>query len=244
MPAKEYFAADGLSNSGMKDLSVSPHYYQTYKRIKKEPTPAMIFGSAMHLAILEPDRFKDMVFSHSYKTSKSNAEGQLFLHKETITEIETIASTVKNHPIANELLSNTRKEISLFWNDPDLDIMCKARIDVLSEEHDLIIDLKYCRDASIQAFSKQSANLKYHWQALWYSTGANILLEKTFNFLFICIEGAPTYSIAIYLVTPQMLEKADFPIVECKNMYAACLDSNTWPGYPEEIQELYLPAWA
>jgi hypothetical protein len=245
MPAKEYFAAEGLSNSGMKELDRSPHHYQTAKRIGKEPTTAMIEGSAKHLAILEPDRFDDMVFSHSYKTSKSNAEGQLFLHSDTIAEVKTIATTVQNHPIASGLLRDTRKEISLFWKDPDLDIMCKARIDALNPLHNLIIDIKSCKDASMAAFKKQVANLKYHWQAYWYLTGAEILFNiSTLKFVFICIEGAPTYSIAIYIATPQMLLKAEEKIIEQKNIYANCLFEDDWPGYPEEIQELYLPPWA
>ena len=244
MPSKKYFAAHGLSNSGMKDFAISPHHYKIYRRIKKDPTPSMIFGSAMHLAILEPGRFDDMIFEHGYKTSKLNDDGQIFLHRDVIVEIKKIASTIKIHPIANGLL-NGPKEISLFWKDPDLDIMCKARLDCLNLDHNLIIDLKYCRDASPKAFAKQAANLKYHWQAYWYLTVTELLLQReNMQFIFICIEGDPTYAIAIYLVTPQALLKAEDSIMEQKNIYANCLWEDTWPGYPEEIQELYLPAWA
>jgi hypothetical protein len=205
----------------------------------------MIFGSAIHLAILEPDKFKEMIFSHSYKTPKFNAEGQIFLHRDTIAEIEIIASTVKKHPIASELLNNTRKEISLFWKDSDIDIMCKARIDAYNERHNLIIDLKYCKDASMKGFSRQAAQLKYHWQPYWYLTGAELLFQRPgMQFIFICIEGEPTYSVALYLVTPQVLLKAEESILEQKNIYANCLWEDTWPGYPEEIQELHLPSWA
>lgn len=63
MPAEEYFAASGLSNSGMKDLAVSPlrywHLHINPDRPADEPTPAMQFGSAVHCAVLEPDAFLD-----------------------------------------------------------------------------------------------------------------------------------------------------------------------------------------
>ena len=186
MPSKQYFSAQGLSNSGLKDLSISPHHYKSYKRVKKEPTSSMIFGSAMHLIILESNRFDDMVFEHSYKTSKMNAEGQIFLHRDIIAELKNISSMVKNDPIMSGLLNDTRKEVSLFWKDTDLDIMCKARLDALNLEHNLIIDLKYCRDASYKGFSKQAGNLKYHWQAYWYLRGATQVLKRNLDFVFIC----------------------------------------------------------
>ena len=56
-----YFAAPGLSNSGLKELAVSPmrywHRFLNPLRPADEPTPAMQFGSALHCAILEPDEF-------------------------------------------------------------------------------------------------------------------------------------------------------------------------------------------
>lgn len=61
MASGEYFAAPGLSCSGMKDLAISPLRYW-YRRVNpdaplEEPTPEMRFGSALHCAILEPSEF-------------------------------------------------------------------------------------------------------------------------------------------------------------------------------------------
>lgn len=243
MPAKNYFAAEGLNKSSMMDLIKSPHHYKTAKRIKKEPTSSMIFGSAMHLAILEPEKYDELVLTHSYKTSKINKDGQIFLHPDIKNQVDTIVGAVNIHPIASKLTEGN-KEVSLFWKDLDFDFICKARPDIINKDLDLIIDLKYCRDASYKEFAKQAANLKYHWQAKWYLTGAEILFNKKFNFIFICIEGDPTYSIAIYLVTNQMLDKASYEIDACRNIYLNCLTADEWPGYPEKLQELYLPNWA
>lgn len=61
-PEQDYFSAPGLSNSGMADLAVSPLRYW-YKWVRpdrepEEPTPFMVFGSALHCAVLEPDQFE------------------------------------------------------------------------------------------------------------------------------------------------------------------------------------------
>jgi hypothetical protein len=57
----DYFAAPGLSYSGMKDLAVSTlrfwHLHLNPERPPEDPTPAMHFGSALHCAVLEPGEF-------------------------------------------------------------------------------------------------------------------------------------------------------------------------------------------
>lgn len=62
MSAEEYFAAPGLSHSGMKDLAVSPLRYWfkwlSPDRPIDEPTAAMQFGSALHCAVLESAEFE------------------------------------------------------------------------------------------------------------------------------------------------------------------------------------------
>lgn len=62
MTAEEYFAAPGLSNSGMRDLAVSPyrfwHLHLNPERPVIEPTAEQLLGSAVHAAILEPDEFE------------------------------------------------------------------------------------------------------------------------------------------------------------------------------------------
>jgi hypothetical protein len=58
---EEHHAMPGLSASGMKDLAVSPLRYW-YLHVNPEapvvePSPEMIFGSALHCAVLELDQF-------------------------------------------------------------------------------------------------------------------------------------------------------------------------------------------
>jgi hypothetical protein len=61
MPEADYFAIPALSFSTMKRLQVSPlncwHHHLNPDREEPKETPAMRFGSALHTAILEPDKF-------------------------------------------------------------------------------------------------------------------------------------------------------------------------------------------
>jgi len=62
MTDSEYFSRAGLSNSSMKDLAVSPfrfwHLHINPNRPEKRETPEMKFGSALHCAVLEPEKYE------------------------------------------------------------------------------------------------------------------------------------------------------------------------------------------
>ena len=59
--AEDYYSIRALSNSGMKDLAVSPlrywHKHVNPVREVEQPTPEMQIGSAVHCAVLEPLEF-------------------------------------------------------------------------------------------------------------------------------------------------------------------------------------------
>ena len=61
MTRAEYSATPGLSQSGLKDLAISPlrywHRWLRPDREPEEPTAAMRVGSAVHAAVLEPGEF-------------------------------------------------------------------------------------------------------------------------------------------------------------------------------------------
>jgi hypothetical protein len=62
MTEQEYHAAPGLSNSGMRDLAISPlrywHRWINPNRQPVEPSAEMQFGSALHCLVLEPGEFE------------------------------------------------------------------------------------------------------------------------------------------------------------------------------------------
>src|SRR5258708_7618822 len=62
LTADQYHAAPGLSTSGLCDLAISPlHYWfrssMNPHRPPDEPTAQMMLGTALHVAVLEPESF-------------------------------------------------------------------------------------------------------------------------------------------------------------------------------------------
>jgi hypothetical protein len=60
----QYRAAPGLCYSALKDLAISPLRFWAHwidpNREREEPTPEMQFGSAVHCAVLEPEKFDSL----------------------------------------------------------------------------------------------------------------------------------------------------------------------------------------
>ena len=57
LPNEEYHRCDGVSNSMLSDMARSPAHFQAARRRQREETPAMAIGTAIHCAVLEPERF-------------------------------------------------------------------------------------------------------------------------------------------------------------------------------------------
>ena len=124
MADREYFSAPGLSNSGMRDLAVSPYRYWWLhinpNRKPVEPTPEMEFGSALHCLILEP-----MSFGNRYccALSPEDIEGCL----RTIDDMRAWLKS-KGHTPSGKLKADIMAQVLTL--DP-----CAPVWDVIESEH-------------------------------------------------------------------------------------------------------------
>lgn len=251
---------NALSKGGLVALAKSPAHLKTYRDNPPDPTPAMIFGSQFHYAVLEPDLFdKRYVVAPSVdrRTKKGKAEWaefQLSLaenNQEVITQdsfdlIRSMRDSVFESEVAKGLLSDGLAEQSIFWNHPTWGFPCKARPDFINEQYHLLIDLKTANDASPEAFAKAAANLKYHWQGYWYLTGIKDVFDnggEYKDFIFIVVEKTPPYSVQNYILQQEHMALAREQIKPLLSRYAECFASDVWPGPPDRIQTLDLPAW-
>jgi hypothetical protein len=59
-----------------------------------------------------------------------------------------------------------------------------------------------------------------------------------------CVEDAPPYPVGLYNISENAQGLALHEIKEDMETLARCMKSGEWPGYPAEVMELDLPAWA
>jgi len=252
-----YHALKAVSPSQIKVLARSPlHYFDQFlaeDREKKEPTPAMQVGTALHTAVLEPELWDATVavpphtFDRRTKVGKELAAeferesaGKIVLTPDDADRVRRMADAVHKHPAAKFLLELPgRREPSYTWKDPATGLECKTRPDWHSEDRRLVVDVKTTRDASREEFAKSIANYDYHVQAAW-NQGA---LEAE-QFLSLAIESERPYAVAVYPASGALIAAGQRRIEAAMTLLAECWASGVWPGYGDLVQEpIDLPGW-
>lgn len=259
----DYHAGKGLGASHLRELLRSPLHYMTSINTPSKETPAMKLGTAVHCAILEPERFeieyiKAPSIDRRTKDGKAlwselEQSGRIVLSSDEYLKITQMANAVRNHEIASKLISGGAAEQSVYWNQKvsSLDvpeILCKARPDYIKplKKGYVIADIKTTQDASISEFQKKAYyQWLYHLQAAHYLRGFEAVTgEKVIAFMYIAIESEPPYAISVFKAGDDYIQAGMKKTQELYELYASCVANNNWPSYSSEIQELRLPKWA
>lgn len=274
LPAAIYHAdRDTISKHGLDKIAEAPAKYRYLLDNPEDPTPAMRWGTLVHLAVLEPDRFAEEIVvipadaperpaARSLNAKKprpevleaaewwsrfdqENAEKQIVSAVE-IEEISAIKNAVHAHPAARKAITAARSviEASIYWEAFN-GIKCRCRPDLLHPAG-IAVDLKTTEDASPRAFAKSVANFRYHVQAAFYLDGLAAVAgpSEAKGFAFVCVEKKPPYLVAVYEASPEMIAAGRRLYERDLETFAECLRTDTWPGYSEKVERLDLPAWA
>jgi len=249
MPMNEYRNIKALNKSSMVYLQRSEFHYSNSQLGQNDGkiSRAIAIGTALDMRLFEYECFKQNIKTHPFKTPKKyfidNRE-IIYLHPEDLATIETMYSSLMKHPLTSKIFESGKPQITLLWLDKYTGVPCKARIDWLCEDINLIVDLKTTKNASDINFRWDAKKYKYNWQAAFYQDGYNQLTGNLFNFNFVCIENTPPYApeqIAIYNLLQIDIDAATLEIDEIKNKYKVYLGNLYHEGYPQEITNLYLP---
>lgn len=248
MPAAEYHAHPAVSKSLLDKIALSPMHARAYlDGVRQEPTAVMEFGTALHTAALEPDRFAEeyRIFDGDRRTKAGKeayeamrASGKTIISAADFDAVTAMVANIRQHPTASTLLLDGIAEASVFWTDRLAGVDCKCRPDWLRNDG-ICVDLKTTDNASPTAFARSVVNYRYHVQAAHYMTGTDA--ER---FVFIALEKKPPYAVAVYELDVAALLEGERLRVRDLERYASCAEFNVWPGYSPQIQTLELPAWA
>jgi exodeoxyribonuclease VIII len=255
MTSAEYHAHAAISNSRLTLLAKNPAYFKFILENPSEPTRAMRDGSLIHEALLLPDDFfrNHVVMPEVDRRTKAGKElyekflieneGKAILSPEEFETINSIKRSVYTHPTAKKLLESGHAELSFFWEDEASGIECKCRPDFLRAGH-IVVDVKTTEDASFTAFQKSILNYRYHVQAAFYLDGLSVVTgDKYDTFVFVVVEKRPPYQVAVYCIDEASVEKGREVYRNNLTTLAECRRRGLWPGYPEQIQTINLPAW-
>ena len=254
---EQYHSSAGISRSGVMEFKRSPkHYWYKYLNpnyVSKPQTAAMIFGSALHCYILEPEKFKKeyaisknfdkrtTAGKQAYAQMLAESAGKMLIDQSDFEIILGMAESVNSDPQAKGLITDAQYEKSIYWTDEETGLLCKCRPDIMHEN--FIVDLKSTLDASPKAFQRSFYGYGYALQLGMIHEGIKAVTGKSiFNFIDLAVEKDAPFCPAIYPIDEYTLQfgidEFHYYLLRMKE----CFDSNQWPSYA--TQTISLPAYA
>jgi len=184
--------------------------------------------------------------------------------------LHAMRDAVLAHKAASKLLSAPGEaELSAYWREPVAEpvrgrarkILCRVRPDFWRRDG-ILVDLKstHIEGADPESFSRAVNTYRYHVQDAMYTCGAASAWAETKRgfddfappraFVFIavekdaCVVDGVAKGVAVYQLGKATVDIGRQLFREDLLRFAQCELSGRWPGYPEEIQPLELPAYA
>ena len=270
-PAWEYHAWPYCSQSRLKLLAKSPATARASMERPKDPTPQMKKGTALHCAVLEPNKFRD-TYAQPEQCSALTGKGERCRNAGAMrqagrwfcrtkghapdgtfdalqacpdyADVIGMHDALSAHPATREmLLRRTDTEISIVWDDAETGVRCKLRADFLIAPWQTIGDIKTCADASEEGFAKAIWDYRYHQQAAFYLDGTRSAGLNYERFAFACVEPEYPYLTAARAITEAVVDIGRQRNRQLLRLWARCERSGKWPGFSDEFTDVDFPAW-
>jgi hypothetical protein len=249
MPFSEYLALDAASKGKLWTLHTkTPAHCQA----EREATADMDWGTAAHVALLEPDKLASTVLrGPADRRGKKWTEfvdatpGKLVLPEPEFDRVVEMQNTVMLNPQVKALTTRAGvSEATGLWIDPDTGLLCRCRPDRYVESLSLMADLKTTNDASPDGFRRVAMRLGYDLQDVMYTEGWNRAGGgEVEDFIFIVVERDPPYAHAIYQLDEPARLRGRTIMQKALLTYQQCKAAGQWPGYPAEVSRLTFPEW-
>ena len=224
-------------------------YSLTHDLVKQ--TKAMADGTAIHAFLLERAVF-DSDFAIKPADMRLNTKegkkwaidnkNKIIIDFDLGSNLFEIEKSVLNSPAKLIYDIKGQAELSYFWDDLGL-VKGKCRPDWISDDGNIVVDIKTTTDASPKGFQKSIANWGYHLQLGWYLRGLRKLGLPAKEFIFIAIEKTPPFSVGVYRANKEMITYANDEINNLVYDIDESLKSDDFPDYTPEIMDLGLPNW-
>jgi hypothetical protein len=243
IPFDEYLTWPYLSQSTIKEGRKSmAHMRAAMECERDEPTDAMLLGSALHVAFLEPELMPDRVtrWEHrrqgaEWEAFKHDNQGKIILTDKYYAHLIGMVRSLRAHPEVKKWLARIEStEISAVGDF--FGTTCKARGDALT--NDPLIDLKTVADGDPRKVRNQAWDLGYYIQAAVHTH-----LLKRDRFILLTVESTPPYDVCPWELPPAFIDHGKDEAREICDRYRECEKAGIWPGRSQCIQKLEAPPW-
>lgn len=245
----QYQQIDAVNHSNLKNMDISPRYYKCQLN-STYSSDAMNLGTAIHTALLEPDKANFVVFDGKVKRGKAwdnfkeLNEGNIILSKGDSNKLESAQQSV----MANNMIKNIftdpdlETELTLEWTDEKTGLNCKARIDAYVDGY--MYDLKTSSALTPDAFLRNAYKYYYHTQMAFYMRGLRACGYHCNDAKIVVVQTVLPFDSYMVNLPVDTLDFADKKIDEWLDKLQECQDEDNFYGFDQEAYNFDLPAWA
>jgi len=263
-----------LSSSGAKTIiGKSPFHFWfdsplNPERPPEDDKPHLVIGKAAHDMLLLEDRWPDHyhVLPDGFNAGHTNKWGDAIVEAEAARKagktimrasdrnvVLTVASAIRRNDLACSVLSNGRPEVTLAWQDDRTGVWLRARPDWLPNsvidggKTVILSDLKFMTPTHCDpaGFSRAIASFGYHQSLAFYADGIKAIYGRApTHYLLVVVEKDAPWSVSLYEVDPNDIERGRFQNRRAIAIFADCLQSGKWPGYADQPERVGLPQWS
>lgn len=249
MPMAEYMRLPAFSSSRAHTLLTYSPFHARYMP-SREPSDASDNGTAIHDVLLEGvDRIAEIA-AEDWRTKAAKeardaarAEGKIPLLASRAATVKEAVGAAKEFVGRSELagiFQRGKPEVTFVWDDGGL--LCKARPDWLTDEHDILLHVKTTQGSAEPNswIRNQLTNCGYDVACAFYErglyasytpgSGKNAPLS-----VFLVIEANAPYGCSLVALDPAMADLADSKARRAIKTWAECKRTKKYPSYPTQI---------
>jgi excisionase family DNA binding protein len=256
IPNADYHGSDELSRSTASSLLTTSPAKVRWERDNPRPSSLpLIMGGCFHGMVLEPECLD---VEYAIKPPDIDGKSPLTKHyKEEFAAMqeerphvqwvkddnwetcEGMANAIMSNPVFTHYASDVEAIAEGTGYFKYNGASCKVRPDLYVSDG-TIIDLKSTQDASEAGFRKSVRNFGYNFQACYYLEAMRALGLPAKQFIFCVVEKVAPFSVATYTLTESEIDRHKPRMQRACELWATCMDTGVWPGYPEEVVTLDL----
>lgn len=224
-----------------------------------EPTEAMLLGTAIHAALLEPEYYRENFVVRpkmDRRTTVGKAEsiaweaenaGKTCIDLDTVNTVNALREAALANRIIRTLIEETppeHREITNHWTCQETGVDCKSRQDIC--HRNMSADLKTLgAHVSRDAVARRIASLGYQRQAAFYRNGEWHRTGEDKPFVFIFLSTKAPFTVGLFDLDEDDLKFAHKQNIETLVAMKHCQEH---PEYylPEHVSSIYtltLPKW-
>lgn len=228
-----------------------PRLNPNYQRVDEE---RFDLGTAVHRLFLEGEDAVEIVYADSWRTKDAKEQREvarsygripmLEAHWDECCQMVTALRAQCDSHAAGPFFTDGKAEQTLCWTD-EYDVLCRARLDWLTNDHSAIDDLKTSKaSANPESWADKTMwSFNAPLQAAFYRRGARAVLDCEPEFRFVVCEVAPPYQMSVVSLDTDTWAFADKQVSYALRKWAMCLRNDDWPGYDKQIAYAQLPAY-